>query len=127
MPERLFKLGAIGIVPSRKGFMQMLRILAALRERDTRYSLDVFGHGPEQFSWITRDRAEMQYYDECNEFIRENELSDHVNFIGFAKYQRLYLKEKSVSFFLRAYPANSRALKVSILLFWTVSPAEDRV
>ncbi len=99
VPERLFRLGAIGIVPSRKGFMRMLRILAGLREKDVRYSLDVFGHGPEHFSWVTRDRAEMRYYDECNAFIRKHNLLDHLNFIGFEKMPEA-LSERKIGFVL---------------------------
>ncbi|WP_247881832.1 glycosyltransferase [Brucella intermedia] len=98
-PERLFKLGAVGIVPGRKGFMRMLRILAALRVKDPRYSLDVFGHGPEHFSWITRDRSEMEYYESCRAFIEENQLSECVNFIGHSKLPEL-LSEKKVGFVL---------------------------
>lgn len=99
VPERLFNLGAIGIVPSRKGFMRMLRILVSLREKDARYTLDVFGHGPDSFSWITRDRAEMQYYEECNEFIRRNDLSDYLNIVGFAKIPEA-LSERKIGFVL---------------------------
>lgn len=99
VPERLFRLGAVGIVPSRKGFLRMLRILASLREKDARYSLDVFGHGPENFSWITRDRAEMQYYEECNDFIRRHDLSDCLNMVGFAKMPEA-LSERKIGFVL---------------------------
>src|SRR5690606_445291 len=85
VPDRLFKLAAVGIVPSRKGFSQMLRVLVALRRMDSRYSLDVFGYGPEHYTWINRDREEARYFNECRKFIRKNGLSDYVNFVGYAK------------------------------------------
>ncbi|WP_343313829.1 glycosyltransferase [Brucella sp. BE17] len=82
---RLFKLGAVGIVPSRKGLDSMLRILAALRKLDSRYSLDIFGHGPEHFSWITRDKKEMEFYNGCQSFIVENDLTGSVKYMGHCK------------------------------------------
>lgn len=97
--ERLFKIGAVGIVPRRKGFLRTLRILAALRLKDPRFSLDVFGHSPEHFSWITRDKMEMSYYDLCRSFIEENNLSNYVNFVGHAKLPEM-LSERKVGFVL---------------------------
>jgi len=97
--DRLFKLGAVGIVPRRKGFLRMLKILVALRAKDSRYSLDVFGHSPEHFSWITRDKVEMDYYDSCRYFIEENNLSQHVSFIGHSKLPEM-ISERKVGFVL---------------------------
>ncbi|WP_235824452.1 glycosyltransferase [Brucella anthropi] len=97
--SRLFKLGAVGIVPRRKGFMRMLKILTELRKRDSRYSLDVFGHAPEHFSWITRDKREMEYYEDCYKFIEENGLAENVNFLGQSKLPEA-LTERKVGFVL---------------------------
>ncbi|PWL16253.1 glycosyl transferase [Falsochrobactrum shanghaiense] len=97
--DRLFRLAAVGVVPSRKGFMRMLKILVALRMKDSRYTLDVFGYGPEHFSWVTRDKIEMKYYELCREFIEENDLRQYVNFIGQSKLPDT-LSDRKVGFVL---------------------------
>ncbi|EJN02278.1 glycosyltransferase [Phyllobacterium sp. YR531] len=97
--ERLFKLAMIGIVPARKGFKNALEILKQLREKDSRYELDVYGHGPETFTWITRDPVEMAYYEDCQTFIKKHNLSDAVLFRGRCDLPR-ELKERKIGFVL---------------------------
>lgn len=106
-PDRLFNLGAVGIVPRRKGFMRMLKILSELRKKDPRYSLDVFGYGPQHFSWITRDKDEMAYYESCYSFIEENALTDCVNFLGHSKIPGA-LVERKIGFILSTSDSGDR-------------------
>ena len=79
---RLFGLGMIGIVPSRKGLSRALDILQRLREEDPRYRLEVFGHPPEHYEWIMRQPDEAAYYEACRAVIRERGLEEAVTFHG---------------------------------------------
>lgn len=97
--NRLFKLAIIGIVPARKGFKNALDILKLLRQKDARYELEVYGHGPETFTWITRDPCEVAYYEECQTFIETENLSEAVIFRGKCDLPR-ELKERKVGFVL---------------------------
>lgn len=81
-PDRLYTLGIIGILPSRKGYHRALEILRDLRAKDQRFRLEVFGHRPEDLSWVARDKNEMSYFKDCEDFIQRNGLSQAVNFNG---------------------------------------------
>lgn len=98
-PERLHTLGIIGILPSRKGFHRALRILAALRSKDRRFRLEVFGKRPEELPWIVRDINEMAYFKNCERFIQENCLQDAVHFNGHVDV-KLALAERRVGYIL---------------------------
>jgi glycosyltransferase involved in cell wall biosynthesis len=47
-PDRLYTLGVIGILPSRKGYRRALEILHALTVKNRRFNLVVFGRRPEE-------------------------------------------------------------------------------
>lgn len=81
-PDRLYTLGIIGVLPSRKGYHRALEILRDLRAKDQRFRLEVFGHRPEDLSWVARDKNEMSYFKDCEEFIQRNGLNQAVNFNG---------------------------------------------
>ncbi|WP_219929630.1 glycosyltransferase [Achromobacter pulmonis] len=83
-PERLFTLGMIGILPARKGLLRALRILRDLREQDSRFRLEIFGHKPENLAWVARNRNEMAYFHECSAFIEATGLKSAVRFNGHA-------------------------------------------
>lgn len=80
--ERLHTLGIIGILPSRKGYLRALEILRALRAKDSRFRLEVFGRRPEELPWIARDDNEMVYFRDCDQFIQQHGLQDAVHFTG---------------------------------------------
>jgi len=86
-PERRFRLAMIGILPSRKGYAHALSILAELRRRDPRYTLDIFGHSLRDVSWLANDSGEVSYYRNCEEFIADNDLSDSVRLRGHTNVQ----------------------------------------
>lgn len=81
-PDRLYTLGIIGILPSRKGFHRALEILRDLRQHDSRFRLEVFSKLPSELPWIARNAAEMAYFQQCEEYIRINQLQDAVHFNG---------------------------------------------
>lgn len=98
-PDRLFTLGMVGILPSRKGLMRALRILKTLREHDDRFRLEVFGHQPEDLSWVARNPEEMTYFDECKAFIKQNNLASSVVFNGHSNVKK-ELASRKVGFVL---------------------------
>lgn len=80
--DKLYTLGMIGILPSKKGFKNALIILNELRKKDDRFSLKVFGKAPSDLHWIARDPQQMAYYNECDKFIADNGLGGCVEFVG---------------------------------------------
>jgi glycosyltransferase involved in cell wall biosynthesis len=100
-PDRLRTLGIIGIVPSRKGFHWALQVLHALRTKDPRFRLEVFGQRPEELSWVARDPVEMAYFKTCHEFIKQHALDDAVHFNGHVNIKRAFA-ERRVGYVLSA-------------------------
>jgi len=80
--DRLFTLGMIGILPSKKNFHLALEALRTLKKRDSRYKLIVYGKKPEDLPWLTKNKEEMAYFEKCNSYISENILDDSVKFRG---------------------------------------------
>lgn len=79
----VFDLGMVGILPSRKGYLQALKLLKELVDEDKRYTLHICGARPEEISWIKNDASESSYYESCAQFIRDNQLEEHVVFEGY--------------------------------------------
>ncbi|PSJ48360.1 glycosyl transferase [Zobellella taiwanensis] len=80
--DRLFTLGMIGILPSKKNFHLALEALRTLKKKDSRYKLIVYGKKPEDLPWLTKNKEEMAYFERCNSYISENVLDDSVRFRG---------------------------------------------
>ncbi|MET3811876.1 glycosyltransferase [Arthrobacter sp. UYEF3] len=81
--DRLFRLGLVGPVPRRKGLLKALELLRSLHLLDARYSLTIFGKGPEEFPWVMRDEDERNYYELCERFIVDHGLSEAVSYAGW--------------------------------------------
>jgi glycosyltransferase involved in cell wall biosynthesis len=97
--QRLFTLGMVGILPSRKRFDIALQILNQLRQVDKRYRLEVFGQFPEAVSWVSRNSAEMAFFERCHKFIDDHQLKEVVSFRGHSDV-KTQLTERSVGFVL---------------------------
>lgn len=80
---RLFNLGLVGSVPRMKGLQRALDLLYSLRLQDPRYSLTIYGKGPEELPWVMKDEDERKYYDACKRFIADHGLSEAVRFAGW--------------------------------------------
>lgn len=98
-PDRLFTLGVIGILPSRKGFRRALEILRLLRYKDQRFHLEIFGRRPEEIPWVARDAVEMTYYNDCEQFIIQHGMQDAVRFNGHVNITQA-LAERRVGYML---------------------------
>lgn len=81
--SKLFNLGVIGILPSRKGYLNALKILKKLVDCDDRYKLFVYGKMPQDLSWVKNDKLEMDYFDKCEKFIYENDLMHNIEIKGW--------------------------------------------
>lgn len=81
--DKLYNLGIIGILPSRKGYLNALKILKRLVAKSDKYRLFVYGKMPEDLSWIKNNSEEMAYFDLCNRYIKENDLNNHVVIKGW--------------------------------------------
>jgi poly(ribitol-phosphate) beta-N-acetylglucosaminyltransferase len=97
--DRMYTLGLIGILPMRKGYRRALDVLYMLRKKDNRFRLEVFGQRPEDLPWIVRDQKEMEYYNECEQFIQKKGLQDAVYFNGHVDVKQA-LAERRVGFVL---------------------------
>lgn len=76
--EKLFNLGIIGILPSRKGYLDALKILKQLVAKNKKYKLFVYGKMPEELPWVKNNPEEMAYFNQCNHFIKQNNLQKNV-------------------------------------------------
>lgn len=97
--QRLFTLAIIGILPARKRFDKALRILAKLREKDSRYRLEVFGKKPEELHWIATNKKEMSYFEDCRKFIKEKNLGIAIKFHGHTDIKKTFA-QNNVGFVL---------------------------
>lgn len=97
--DRLFTLGMIGILPARKRLDRALNILVRLREKDSRYRLEVFGKQPEEVRWVATDKQEMAHYEECRRIILDHKLEDAVTFHGHSDVKES-LADNNVGFVL---------------------------
>ncbi|MDQ9833081.1 glycosyltransferase [Acinetobacter soli] len=82
--DKLYNIGMIGILPIRKGYYNSLTILKKLVDKDTKYKLHIYGKHPSELSWIKNNAVEMEYYDKCDVFIKNNNLSNNVVFHGWS-------------------------------------------
>lgn len=81
--NKVFNIGIVGILPSRKGYLTALTLLYELQKKDTRYNLNVFGRMPEELSWVIKDKKEKEYFKNCNEYISEHNLNNKVHIKGW--------------------------------------------
>lgn len=93
-PDRLFTLGIIGVLPSRKGYKKSLEILKELKKHDERFNLKVFGKRAEDLAWIAKNPTEMAYFSDCQTYIEENGLQDSVDFVGHVDIKKELARKK---------------------------------
>lgn len=68
-PARRFRLGLVGMVPSRKGLHMALDVLTELRSLDERFTLSLRGRLPEEYEWMEKRPTEKSYFDRAFERI----------------------------------------------------------
>ena len=95
--EKLFNLGIIGILPSRKGYLNALKLLKNLVNKNKKYRLYVYGKMPEELPWVKSNPTEMAYFNECKQFIKQNNLQKHVIIKGWVNVKK---ELKNIGFIL---------------------------
>jgi glycosyltransferase involved in cell wall biosynthesis/spore maturation protein CgeB len=79
-----FKIGFVGMVPSRKRIDLAIDLLERLLLLDDRYELNIIGKGPDDFKWLQQRQVEREYYEEISRRIEDSQiLSEKVNFLGY--------------------------------------------
>lgn len=81
--EKVYNIGMIGILPSKKGFYKSLEILKLLLNEDKRFKLHIYGKTPKDIPWIMNDKKEIDYYSKCDDFIESNQLIDNIIYHGW--------------------------------------------
>ena len=81
--ERVYNLGIVGILPARKGYLEAIKLLKHLKEKDSRYNLNVFGKMPKELPWVINNKKEKQYFHTCDQFIKDNNLEKDVRIHGW--------------------------------------------
>lgn len=71
-----------GILPSRKGYFEGLKLINNLVQHDGEYRLYIIGDHPESTGWIMSSPIEKEYFKKCENFIEDNNLSDNIIFTG---------------------------------------------
>lgn len=88
--KQKFNIGIIGILPKRKGLMRGLELLKLLLAVDKRYRLYLYGKHPRDAYWVQNNPSQKDYYTSCADFIRENDLTEHVVYGGFLPREKLF-------------------------------------
>ncbi|MAB10973.1 MAG: glycosyl transferase, partial [Hyphomonas sp.] len=91
---RLKNLAIIGTLPSRKGLLRALEILARLRETDPDFRLHVFGKQAAEVSWVAKDPVEGKYFEACTKYIADHGLQDAVIHHGHADIAKALYEHK---------------------------------
>lgn len=73
------KIVTIGRLSKQKGYDRLLEVALKLKQDNLKFSISIIGIGPKE--------------DELKEFVKNNDLSDYVNFLGFKKNPYPYLKQ----------------------------------
>ncbi|WP_159725554.1 glycosyltransferase family 2 protein, partial [Acinetobacter proteolyticus] len=97
--ERLYNLAMIGILPSRKNLYEGLEILKELRKKDSRYKLSIYSKKPKDLAWLARNKEEMAYFDRCDAYIEEHNLTEAVDYKGHCDLKTA-LSEQKIGFVL---------------------------
>lgn len=83
VPDARYRLGMIGIAPSRKRLDLGLDVLEALRARDPRWRLSVKSKMPWDYWWIWNKPEERAHYDAVLRRVQSGPLEDAVVFDDF--------------------------------------------
>ena len=85
-----YHIGMIGILPKRKGFLRGLEILKRLVSINPKFQFYVMGKTMEEVSWIKNNPEEKEYFDLCEQYIKENQLQEHIIYGGYVERVCLY-------------------------------------
>jgi glycosyltransferase involved in cell wall biosynthesis len=104
-------LAMVGYTPKWKGLLKGLNILKMLKDHDEKFKLYLMGRNYRDVEWIWNDPSEREYFEECEKFIKDNDLEDSVIVKGWI--------ERSEMFYNIGY-----VLSVSDIESFHLAPAE---
>lgn len=81
-PAKTTRLAMVGILPKLKGYHRALELLNYLNAH-SEYTLTVFGKGPLDLPWVYKNPVERTYYESCERYIEDHNLSEKVTFSGW--------------------------------------------
>ncbi len=81
-PSKTSRLAMVGILPKLKGYHRALELLNYLNAHGE-YTLTVFGKGPLDLPWVYKNPVERSYYESCERYIEDHNLSEKVTFSGW--------------------------------------------
>lgn len=80
----------VGYIPKLKGMLRGLKLLEMLKEHDEKFKLYLIGKNYRDIGWIWNDPEERSYFEECENFIKENHLEDSVIFKDWMERTELF-------------------------------------
>ena len=87
--DYLHNIALVGSVPRLKGLLRALKLLNQLKENDDKFKLHIFGKTKKDLKWMNTP-VENEYYDKCDRFIEENNLSDSVIYHGWTERSEMF-------------------------------------
>jgi len=81
-PAKTTRLAMVGMLPKLKGYHRALELLNYLNAHGD-FSLTVFGKGPLDLPWVYKNPVERAYYESCEQYIVDHNLSEKVTFSGW--------------------------------------------
>ena len=85
-----YNLAIVGYVPRWKGLLKGLKILKMLKENDEKFKLYLIGKHYREVNWIWNNPKERSYFQECENFIKENNLENSVIFNGWIERSEMF-------------------------------------
>lgn len=85
-----YNLAIVGYVPRWKGLLRGLKILKMLKETDEKFKLYLIGKHYSEVNWIWNNSKERSYFQECENFIKENDLEDSVIIKGWTERSKMF-------------------------------------
>lgn len=82
-------LAIVGYMPNYKGLLRALEILKILKSHDDNFKLYLMGKSYKETHWAKHEE-QIEYFDRCEEFIRENDLSESVINRGWTPRDRMF-------------------------------------
>jgi len=83
-------LAIVGYIPKWKGLLKGLKILKMLIEHDDKFKLHLIGKHYNEVDWIWNNPEERSYFQECENFIKENHLEDSVIVQGWMERSNMF-------------------------------------
>ncbi|MFJ4209602.1 glycosyltransferase [Paenarthrobacter sp. NPDC089675] len=81
-PGKTTRLAMVGMLPKLKGYHRALELLHYLNTHGD-FTLTVFGKGPLDLPWVYKNPIERSYYESCEQYIVDHNLSEKVTFSGW--------------------------------------------